>query len=114
MMWQLYIPCYYASPNISMHMRNLVISEQIKAKLRDRHTVTRNEVEQCFANKCGTYLEDTREDHQSDPPTLWFVAPTNRGRLLKVIFIYRNGKVFLRSAFEADQKAIRIYDQYGK
>ena len=30
---------------------------------------------------------DTREQHRSDPPTLWFVAPTSQGRLLKIVFI---------------------------
>jgi len=82
--------------------------------LREKHQVERREVEQCFANKCGLSLIDSREDHQSDPPTLWFVAPTNRGRLLKVVFIFREGKVFLRTAFEADELAQKIYNAHGR
>lgn len=95
-------------------MHNLIISQAILDKLRDKHQVDRREVEQCFANKCGLYLVDDREDHQSDPPTLWFVAPTNRGRLLKVAFIFREGKVFLRTAFDADELAQKIYDARGR
>lgn len=91
-------------------MHNLIISQDILDKLRDKHQVDRREVEQCFANKCGLYLIDDREDHRSDPPTLWFVAPTNHGRLLKVVFIHRDGKVFLRTAYEADEAARKIYD----
>lgn len=91
-------------------MHNLITSQAILDKLLDKHQVDRREVEQCFANKCGTFLRDDREDHRSDPPTLWFVAPTNRGRLLKVVFIYRDGKVFLRTAYEADEAARKIYD----
>ena len=95
-------------------MHNLIISQDILDKLRDKHRVERGEVEQCFANKCGLYLTDDREEHRSDPPTLWFVAPTNRGRLLKVIFMYRDGKLRLRSAFDADAWSQSIYDAKGR
>ncbi len=91
-------------------MNNLRISKGVLQKLQSKHDVTRREVEQCFENKCGLLLEDQREDHKSDPPTLWFVAPTSRGRLLKIIFIYRDGQLHLRSAFEADEAAQNLYD----
>lgn len=95
-------------------MENLIVSSAILAKLRDRHQVSRREVEQCFENLCGVFLEDTREDHRTDPPTQWFVAPTNRGRLLKVIFILRDGNVFLKSAYEPEPEAIEIYERHAK
>ena len=95
-------------------MNNLVISEAILKKLQDKHQVDRREVEQAFGNKCGIFLIDDREAHRSDPPTLWFVAPTNKGRSLKIVFIFREGKVFLRSAYEADTIAQRIYDAKGR
>lgn len=91
-------------------MNNLRISAATLHKLTDKHNVTRREVEQCFENKCGLFLEDDREDHQSDPPTLWFIAPTSRGRLLKIIFIYRDGQLHLRSAYDAEEAAQRLYD----
>ena len=95
-------------------MQNLKISDAVLEKLKTKHGVTRREVEQCFENKCGLVLEDDREDHKSDPPTLWFVAPTNDQRELKVIFIWRDGALHLRSAYDADEKVKRIYNNLAK
>jgi len=94
-------------------MMNLRISDSVLLKLKEKHGVDRREVGQCFCNKCGLFLEDTRADHKSDPPTLWFVAPTNSGRMLKVIFVYRDGNVYLRSAFDADIATRALYDRHG-
>lgn len=95
-------------------MVNLRISQGVLEKLGTKHKVDRREIEQCFDNKCGLFLMDDREDHQSDPPTLWFVAPTNKGRLLKIIFIYRDGHMDLRSAYDADAAAQRLYDRKAR
>lgn len=43
-----------------------------------------------------------------------FVAPTSQGRLLKIIFIYRDGCVHLRSAYEAEQLAQDIYNRKAR
>jgi len=91
-----------------------IVSAAILAKLREKHGVELREVEQAFENKCGFLLTDDREDHQTDPPTLWFVAPTNQGRLLKVIFMYIDGNIHLKSAYEADADAISLYEELGK
>ena len=95
-------------------MQNLRISQTVLQKLLTKHGVTRREVEQCFENKCGLFLFDDREDHRTDPPTLWFVAPTHKGRQLKVIFIYREGQVHLRSAYEADQSTCMLYNHKAR
>lgn len=95
-------------------MVNLRISQGVLEKLGTKHKVDRREVEQCFENKCGLFLMDDREDHQSDPPTLWFVAPTNKGRLLKIIFIYRDGHMDLRSAYDADEATQRLYERKAR
>lgn len=95
-------------------MNNMIVSPAVRQKLREKHDVEVREVEQAFENLCGLYLEDDREDHKTDPATLWFIAPTNRGRLLKVIFIFIEGKVHIKSAFEPHDQAIAIYDRYGK
>ena len=95
-------------------MRSLVISPQLLQKLQEKHRVTRREVEQCFENKIGNYLEDDREEHRSDPPTLWFVAPTNCDRLLKVIFVFLDGNIYIKSAYEPSQTVIEIYNRKGK
>ena len=95
-------------------MKNLITSPEILKKLQGKHDVTLREVEQCFESVCGTYLTDTRENHRTDPPTLWFVAPTNTGRMLKVIFIYREGSIYLKSAYNATAEIQSMYARHAK
>lgn len=95
-------------------MRAIIISPEILSKLLSKHNVTRREVEQCFESRVGNYLEDTREEHKTEPPSLWFVAPTNCDRILKVIFVFSDGNIYIKSAFEANDRAIQIYAKYGK
>ncbi|NUZ07622.1 ADP-ribosyl-(dinitrogen reductase) hydrolase [Piscinibacter koreensis] len=95
-------------------MKGLVVSAAIIAKLREKHQVSVREVEQCFENKCGTFLIDDREDCQTDPPTLWFIAPTNRDRLLQVVFVYRERNMYLKSAFEPTPEKIDRYNRLGR
>lgn len=92
----------------------LIITQKIIEKLAGKHGIGKDEVEQCFANKTGGYLQDTREDHRSDPPTLWFIAETNFGRKLKVVFIFRDGDVHLRTAYTPNGDELCIYKKYGE
>ena len=95
-------------------MRPIIISQQVIEKLRIKHDVHRREVEQCFENKVGNFLIDEREDHQTDPPSLWFIAPTNCDRLLKVICMFIDGNIHIKSAFDPDAEEISIYDEFGR
>ena len=79
-----------------------------------KHDVKECEVHQCFENKCGVFLEDDREENKTDPATLWFIAPTNKERLLKIVFIYDNGNNHIKTAYEPNQVEIDIYEQEGK
>ena len=91
----------------------IVISPAIEAKLRDLHKVSPNEVDQCFQNIEGRFLEDTREQHRTDPPTQWFIAPTNHGRMLKVVFVARDDAIYIRTAYEPNPAELRIYSKHG-
>lgn len=93
---------------------NLVISPAIRAKLSTKHRVEEHEVIECFLNREGGYLQDTREEHLTDPPTDWFVAETNAGRLLKVMFILRDGNIVIKSAYDANDAVSKIYDKLAK
>lgn len=93
---------------------DLHISPGVREKLETKHGVTRGEVEECFANREGGFLEDFREQHRTDPPTRWFIARTDAGRLLKVVFILRGRTFYLRTAFQPEEGAIRLYDLYGR
>jgi hypothetical protein len=96
----------------------LVITERVMEKLVEKHKVSRAEVVQCFAmqcfaNKLGRLLEDDREDHRTTPPTRWFIAETDAGRELKIVFVREDDVVFLKSAYEPDAEEKRIYNKYA-
>ncbi|WP_082080108.1 hypothetical protein [Cupriavidus basilensis] len=94
---------------------SVVIPPRIKAKLADeKHRVSEEEIRQAFDNICGSFLTDSRADHQTDPPTLWFVAETREGRLLKVMFVPRDGNNIVKSAYDATENIQRIYDKFAK
>jgi hypothetical protein len=92
----------------------IVISTKVRAKLAAKQPpVTPEEIEQCFVTVEGSYLEDEREQHASDPPTLWFIAETYYGRKLKVVFIPRGEDMVIRTAYPPNPEEIRIYSKYG-
>jgi hypothetical protein len=93
---------------------DIIISEKISKKLSLKHNVMNEEVEQCFANIAGKLLLDPREEHQSDPATHWFIACTNSNRKLKVVFIPKDGKIYIRTAFPPNEAEMRIYAKYGE
>jgi len=94
---------------------NLEITPRIRQKLTEKHGVSEEEIIQCFANREKEFLQDTREDHATDPATNWFVAETDRGRKLKVVFVYypKEKKVVIKTAYEANETEIRIYQKYA-
>ncbi len=92
----------------------LIISPKVRAKLAAKvPPVTQNEIEQCFANRTGTYLIDTRAEHGSDPPTHWFIAETHLRRKLKVAFIPRLEDIVIRTAYDPNPIEMKIYDRYA-
>lgn len=92
----------------------IIISQKIRDKLKSKHSVSEEDVAQCFANRTGTYLLDPREEHASDPPTQWFISETDFGRKLKVVFILKSGNIYLRTAFKPNEKEISIYSKANK
>ena len=60
----------------------------------------------------GDFLRDQREDHRSDPPTLWFIAETYIGRKLKMAFIPVDGDFHVGTAYELNDEEVRIYKKY--
>lgn len=90
-------------------MLPLVLSPHITAKLGTKHQVTEAEVKQCFYNVDGEYIEETALKHKTNPPSFWFLARTNQERLLKIIFTPRDGNIFIKSAYDANQTSIDLY-----
>lgn len=83
-------------------------TQRIIEKLRDRHGVEMREIEECFLNRDGNFLLDTRAKHRTIPPTYWFIAETNKGRLLKIVFI-QDGITWIKSAYEANTVELALY-----
>jgi len=94
-------------------MEALRIAPAILVKLKDRHGVSRSEVEQCFQNRAGRLLTDDRALTKTNPPTLWFIAPTNRGRSLKIVYIQRGASIDLKTAYEPNEVEASIYRRHG-
>ncbi|MEE9692111.1 hypothetical protein ACV1C4_17915 [Aeromonas hydrophila] len=91
----------------------LIVSAAVRAKLKVKHCVEESEVIEAFANREKGFLIDTREDHQTNPPTEWFIAETDRGIKLKVCFMRRNGDIHIKTAYAANQIEIGIYNKYA-
>jgi hypothetical protein len=90
----------------------LIVSPAVRSKLAHKQPpVTQEEILECFGTRTRGYLEDTREDHKSDPPTLWFIAETYRGRKLKVVFIMRGKDIHIRTSYPPNEDEIRIYNK---
>lgn len=85
------------------------ISAHVTQKLLDKHRVTREEVIECFMNRDGPSFDDARRDHQTDPPTLWFVADTDRGRTLKVVYMEFPDFFAIKTAFEPRDGSDDLY-----
>lgn len=94
-------------------MKNMQISHAIEGKLRNKHNVCRREIEQCFENVYGSYLIDTREEHRTTPPTMWFISRTNQERILKVVFILNGALIDIKTCYEPNHDEIRIYEKHG-
>lgn len=96
-------------------MKALTISQAVRTKLENKiPPVTEKEIAECFANKCGVNLVDDREDNRTDPATLWFIAETNKGRLLKVVYIFQDGACHIKTAYDPNEVVIDIYEKHGK
>lgn len=94
-------------------MKNLVVSAAIQEKLKTRHSVELAEVRQCFLNRNGKLLQDDRALTKTNPPTLWFIAKTNKDRLLKIVYILKNRVVYLKTAYEPNAVELAIYQKHG-
>lgn len=90
----------------------LVASSKVIEKIRNVHSVEMEEVEEAWFLHNGALLEDLREEHKTNPPTVWFIAETMSGRKLKVVLVIDRKKGFaaLRTAYEPDQIEVDLYE----
>lgn len=96
-------------------MVRLVMTDAVKEKLCNKHQVEPDEITQAFLNREKGFLEDSREEHKTDPPKQWFVAKTDKNRVLKVVFVRTSPmEIEIKTAYEPNAYEIRIYNQYAK
>ena len=96
----------------------IVISPEIEKKIAqpDHGCVTPRQVSDCFENWDGRLCYDRRAEHLDEHgnPTPWFLAETNQRQLLKIMYVSRDGKIFLKSAYPATAEVQRIFDKYAR
>lgn len=93
----------------------LIASPSVLHKLKTKHDVSFDEIEQCFLNQTRTFLEEIRIPHVTVRSTRWFISETDRGRLLKVIFVEQPSHIYeLKTAYEPSAKEERMYDKYSQ
>ena len=92
----------------------LIFSPTIRAQLAHKTPpVSEQLVRECFANREGKFLIDTRESNLTNPLTRWFIAETDFGVTLKVVFIPTEAGIVIKSAYAPNAEEIRIYHKYG-
>lgn len=92
----------------------LILSLAIRAKLAHKTPpVTEDQARECFANRDGQFLIDTRESNLTNPLTRWFIAETDFGVTLKVVFIPTGAGIIVKSAYTPKAEETRIYHKYG-
>lgn len=91
----------------------LEISDAVREKLAIKHNVTELDIIECFSDHSTKFLLDPRAKHKTNPPTQWFIGTTDHGRRLKVIFMFKDKQVIIKSAFPPDAEEERIYAKYA-
>ncbi len=93
----------------------LELSTKIRQKLAAKTPpVSENDIWECFANRTHGFLIDTREDHQTDPVTQWFISENDYGRRLKVCFMNHGDRVSIKTAYVPNADEDRIYNRVAQ
>jgi hypothetical protein len=93
---------------------NIFVAPGVQEKLTTKHDgITLRDIRECFANRTGKYLKDTRETHLTDPCTLWFIAETDYGKKLKICFIPYPDRLVIKTAYAPNKTELDIYDRKG-
>ncbi len=91
----------------------IVATSRVIEKILLFHKIDILEVEEAFNEWVGRPLIDTRTQHKTMPPTVWFCSATLDGRILKIVGIpLKESKEFvLKSAYEPEDWEIDLYEE---
>ena len=76
-----------------------------------KHNVSEKEIHEALVNMLRKPIKDTREEHDTYPPTWWIVSETNKRRVLKVVFVVDEGLIHIKTAYEPNQAAVEMYQR---
>ena len=91
----------------------VIIYPSILGKLRNKHGVSANEVEQAFLNRTGVLAKEVRSKNQGIEDRFWFVSTTDKGRELKVVFFIdaeENVPVII-TTYEPNDDEVNLYEK---
>ena len=80
----------------------LVVSPWVEIKIKEFHSVSVMEVEEALCTFTGKLHKETQAEHQTIPPTYWFISETMEGRELFIAIKIEGNKAFLKTAYEID------------
>lgn len=92
----------------------LLISQSVREKLQAKHGVTEAEIIEAFGNRDRVFLEDTRTENKTNPPTMWFMSETDMGRRMKVVFIDDGTDMHIKTAFSPTDNSEKYYRKHAK
>jgi hypothetical protein len=96
---------------IGLQMKNLIISQSVLDHIWDKHQLRRVDVEECFFNHFEPkYIEDDRTKNKTNPPTYWFISENHQSIKLKVVCVFKDGRVFLKTAYPPNEVELSIYN----
>ena len=93
----------------------LILSRDVRDKLASKTPpVSECEIRECFANREGNVLIDSRAKNMTNPLTRWFISETDHGRVLKICFIpMPNKDIVIKTAYEPNATEVGIYRNKG-
>lgn len=97
---------------------SILISDGVLTKIgaEDHGSLSRRDVEEAFANNSAGYCYEQHKEHftPNGEPSLWFVAYTNHGVRLKVMFVREREDVHVKSAYPATDRVTAIFEKHAK
>ena len=91
----------------------LVISPAVKEKLKTRHNVSYEDILECFGDENLRLLVDDRENNETTPKTQWFIGTTDHGKRLKVVLIFVDNEIVIKTAYPPNAEEERIYAKFA-
>lgn len=91
----------------------ILIYPLILDKLKNKHGVSADDVEQALLNRTGSLAKEVRPQNQGDEERFWFIATTDKGRELKVVFFIDadEGALVIITAYEPNDDEVNLYEK---